>query len=140
MIKKLYKLKQQQINQQLLLKQQLVSKIDDIDKEFNKTNYSYHHATIDVIGAISDFRVLEIHKETMKEHMIKLLQQKEHLTRQIETFDETIVALNKESEQFNYLLQEQVKQKIKQTNKQEELVASEYMQVQYMTNNKGVNR
>jgi hypothetical protein len=140
MIKKLHKLKQQQINQQLLLKQQLVSKIDDIDKEFNKTNYSYHHATIDVIGAISDFRVLEIHKETMKEHMIKLLQKKEHLTRQIETFDETIVALNKESEQFNYLLQEQVKQKIKQTNKQEELVASEYMQVQYMTNNKGVNR
>ena len=76
MIKKLYNLKQQQINQQLLLKQQLVSKIDDIDKEFNKTNYSYHHATIDVIGAISDFRVLEIHKETMKEHMIKLLQKK----------------------------------------------------------------
>jgi len=140
MIKKLHKLKQQQINQQLLLKQQLISKIDDIDKEFNKTNYSYHHATIDVIGAISDFRVLEIHKETMKEHMIKLLQKKEHLTRQIETFDEAIVALNKESEQFNYLLQEQVKQKIKQTNKQEELVASEYMQVQYMTNNKGVNR
>jgi len=133
MINKLYKLKQQQINQQLLLKQQIVAKIDDIESEFNKTNYSYHNATIDVIGAISDFRVLEIHKETMKEHMIKLLQKKEHLMRQIEMYDETIVVLNKESEQFNYIIQEEKKEKIKMINKQEEIVASEYMQVKYLT-------
>ena len=35
MIEKIYKLKQQQINQQILLKQQLVSKIDYINKELN---------------------------------------------------------------------------------------------------------
>ena len=132
MINKLYKLKQQQINQQLLLKHQIVSKIDDIENEFNQTNHSYHNATIDVIGAISDFRVLEIHKETMKEHMIKLLQQKEHLLRKIELYNETIVVLNKESEQFNYLLQEEAKEKFKIINKQEDLVASEYMQVKYL--------
>ena len=63
MITKLYKLKQQQINQQVLLKQQSLSKINEIEIELHNTHNALHTATLDVMGAISDFRVLQIHKE-----------------------------------------------------------------------------
>jgi len=131
MIDKLYKFKQQQINQQVSLKQQAISKIDDIDHELGETNHRLHSTTVDVMGAISDFRVLQIHKQTMKEHMIKLAQRKEMLKKQIEQYDSAIIELNKESEQFNYILQEQKQEKLKEMIKQEEEVAAEYMQAKY---------
>jgi len=132
MIDQLYKLKQQQINQQVLLKQQALSKINDIDDELFLTNKKLHTTTVDIMGAISDFRVLEIHKDTMKEHMIKLSQNKEHLKKQIEHYDGIIINLNKESEQFNYILQEIKREKLKEIEKQEEIVAAEYMQAKYI--------
>lgn len=139
MINKLYKLKQQQINQQVLLKQQSLSKIDDINKELQNTNHAFHHTTLDVMGAISDFRVLQIHKDTMKDHMIKLSQKKATLTKQIEHYDTIIVSLNKESEQFNYILQENKKEEIKNIQKYEEQVAAEYMQAKYIQQKKDSN-
>ncbi len=132
MIEKLYKLKQQQINRQLQLKQQAMSKIDDIDKELEQLNKSFHSATVNIMGAISDFRVLEIHKGTMKEHMIKLHKSKEMLLKQIEQYDGVIVELNKESEQFNYILEENKKEELKRILKEEENVAAEYMQSKYI--------
>ena len=139
MIDKLYKLKQQQINQQLLLKQQVLAKINDIDKELENTNHSLHTASVDVMGAISDFRVLQIHKETMKEHIIKLTQKKIELKKQADHYDSVIVLYNKESEQFNYILQEQKKEKLKQIIKQEELTSAEYMQVKHIQKKKDTN-
>ena len=134
MIDKLYKLKQQQINQQVLLKQQALSKINDIDEELINTNTRLHSAKLDVLGAISDFRVLQIHKETMKEHIVKLNQKKEYLKKQIEYYNDIIIVLNKESEQFNYILQENKKIKLKEQLKLEELVAAEYMQSKFIKN------
>jgi hypothetical protein len=132
MIDQLYKLKQQQINQQVLLKQQALAKINDIDNELSLTNTKLHTTGVDIMGAISDFRVLEIHKETMKEHMIKLSQNKEHLKKQIEHYNGLIINLNKESEQFNYILQEQKREKLKEIEKQEEIVSAEYMQAKFI--------
>ncbi len=132
MIDQLYKLKQQQINQQVLLKQQALAKINDIDSELALTNTKLHTTSVDIMGAISDFRVLEIHKQTMKEHIIKLSQNKEHLKKQIEHYDGLVVNLNKESEQFNYILQEQKREKLKEIEKQEEIVSAEYMQAKFI--------
>ncbi len=132
MIDQLYKLKQQQINQQVLLKQQSLSKINDIDGELVLTNEKLHTTSVDFMGAISDFRVLEIHKDTMKVHIVKLLQNKEHLKKQIEHYDGIIINLNKESEQFNYILQEMKREKLKEIEKQEEIVAAEYMQAKFI--------
>ncbi len=132
MINQLYNLKQQQINQQVLLKQQALSKIKDIDDELLKTNTHLHTATVDIMGAISDFRVLQIHKMTMKDHIIKLSQQKELLKKQIEQYDNSIVSFNKESEQFDYIIQENKKEKLKNILKAEEIVSSEYMQSKYI--------
>jgi hypothetical protein len=139
MINKLYKLKQQQINQQVLLKQQSMSKMEAIDIELHNTNHSFHTATVDIMGAISDFRVLQIHKETMKEHMIKLNQNKVKLRQQVDYYDSIILSLNKESEQFNYILQENKKKELKKIEKLEEIVASEYMQAKYIQNKKDLN-
>lgn len=136
MIDKLYKLKEQQINQQVLQKQQLVSKVDDINKELSKTIKDLKSATVNVMGAISDFRILEIHKATMKDKIAQLGKQKLMLLQQIEQYDQRIVALNRESEQFNYILQEQKKQRLKHINKQEELTSAEYMQVKFIENQK----
>jgi hypothetical protein len=139
MIEKLYKLKQQQINQQVLLKQQAVSKIDDINLELQSTHHAMRTVTVDVMGAISDFRVLQIHKETMKDHMIKLGQKKAELLKRAEYYDSVIISLNKESEQFNYIIQENKKEKIKQINKDEEIVAAEYMQAKFIQNKREIN-
>ncbi len=131
MINKLYKLKEQQINQEVLQKQQIVSKVEDLNKELSKTIRDLQSASVNIMGAISDFKMLEIHKATMKDKIVKLGQQKLLYLQQIEQYDQKIIALNRESEQFNYILQEQKKQKIKSINKQEELTASEYMQVKF---------
>ena len=136
MINKLYKLKQQQINQQVLLKQQALSKIDDLDRELYSTNHALHSASVDIMGAISDFRVLQIHKDTMKDHMIKLAQKKAELKKKVDYYDKIIVELNKESEQFNYILQEEKKAKAKELIKQEELVTAEYVQAQFIKESK----
>ena len=122
-----------------MLKQQSLSKIQEIDIELHNTNNSFHTATLDVMGAISDFRVLQIHKDTMKEHMIKLNQKKVKLKQQIEYYDSIILTLNKESEQFNYILQENKKEEMKKIQKLEEIVAAEYMQAKYIQNKKDLN-
>ncbi|MEA3512155.1 MAG: hypothetical protein U9R37_00995 [Campylobacterota bacterium] len=139
MINKIYKLKQQQINQQVLLKQQTLSKMDDIDKEIYQTNVSLNTTTVDIMGAISDFRVLQIHKETMKEHIIKLSKHKEVLKKKLESYDHAILELNKQSEQFNYILQEQKREKLKQIQKQEEIVTSEFVQAKFVKNLRETN-
>ncbi|RLA83896.1 MAG: hypothetical protein DRG78_03040 [Epsilonproteobacteria bacterium] len=139
MIQKLFKLKQQQINQQVLLKQQSQSKIDDIDEKLISTHSSLNSATVDIMGAISDFRVLQIHKETMKEHIVKLSQDKAKLKKQIEYYNNIIIGLSKESEQFNYILQEEKKAKAKEIMKQEEIVSSEFMQSKFIETKKGLN-
>jgi hypothetical protein len=131
MIDKLYKLKQQQITQQLLQKQLVISKIEDIDKQIQDSYYSLHNAGVNVMGSISDFRILEIHKLTLKEHILKLSKQKELLQKQVEYYDNNIVYLNKESEQLDYILQEEKKEKAKEIIKQEELVASEFVQARF---------
>ena len=132
MIDKLYKMTEQQINQQVLQKQQLLSKVDELNTELSRTIHDLKSATVNIMGAISDFRVLEIHKATMKDKIVQLGQQKLGLLQKIDQYDQKIIALNRESEQFNYILQEQKKEKLKEINKQEELAASEYMQVKYI--------
>jgi hypothetical protein len=134
MVEKLCKLKQQQIDQQLLLKQQVLSKIDDIDKELVESNYQFENARIQPYGRVSDVVSLQLYKEDIKNYMVKLHKTKIELKKTLEYFDKTIMALNKEYEQFNYLLEEQKREKLKQIQKDEDLVASEYMQVKFIQN------
>jgi len=131
MINKLYNLKKLQTEQQYLQRQQLISSVASIDEEIESTNHSISTASVQTLGAINDFKVLAIHKNTMKNHIIKLDQKRTHLLNEIERFNKIIMELNKETEQFKYIKQQQDKEKFKKIIKTEEETAAEYVQAQW---------
>ena len=132
MIEKLYKLKKMQTDQQLQQRQQILSNILAIDNDIVITTQNISSATVQTIGAISDFKVLEIHKNTMKSHIFKLNQQKSNYLREVARYDKLIIELNKETEQFKYIKELQDKEKFKKLIKEEEEEASEYVQSKWM--------
>ncbi len=131
MINKLYNLKRLQTNQQILQKQQLLSSIASIDEEVENTHKSISTATVQAIGAINDFKILAIHKNTMKNHIVKLNQRKSQLLNEVEKHNKILIELNKETEQFKYIKEKQAKEKFKKTIKAEEEAAAEYIQAKW---------
>lgn len=132
MIEKLFKLKKNQTDQKLMQKAQLESKIEKIDLEISFTQNKIDTATVQKFGAISDFMILTIHKNTMKLHISKLQKEKEILYLQIEELVKEIVELQKESEQFKYILEEEKKEAFRKILLAEEEASTEYMQSKYI--------
>jgi len=132
MIKKLYDLKKTQTDQKLMEKGQLLSKIDKIDAEIMFTQNKIDTATLQRFGSISDFTILAMHKNTMKLHIADLESQKISLNAQLEILVKIIVELQKETEQFGYILEEERKEAIKRLLLEEEEASSEYMQSKYI--------
>lgn len=132
MIEKLYNLKKTQTDQKLMQKAQLTSKIDKLDAEVMFTQSKIDSATVDKFGAISDFAILSIHKNTMKLHITKLENEKNALNVQVEALVKDIVELQKETEQFGYLLEEEKQEAIKKLLLAEEEASSEYIQSKYI--------
>jgi hypothetical protein len=134
LIEKLYKLKKNQTDLKLMEKAQLVAKIEKIDIEVIFTKNKIDTASVDKFGAISDFMILSMHKNTMKQHIIKLNNEKNILNSHVEVLVKEIIELQKESEQFAYILEEEKKERIKRILLAEEEAASEYMQSKYISN------
>ena len=134
MIEKLYKLKKNQTDLKLIEKAQLMSKIEKIDIEIALTQNRIDTSSVEKHGAISDFMILTIHKETMKLHIKKLINEKNILNMHVENLVKEIVQLQKEDEQFSYILQEEKKEKMKKILLEEEAEASEYIQSKYISN------
>lgn len=132
MINKLYKLKKTQLDQKYIQRSELQNKIDLLDTEINETNLSIQNARIDRFGAISDFSILEMHKNTMKLHIQKLNKQKELLVVNMDQVKRELLELNKESEQYAYILEEEKKERLKRQLLAEEEAASEFMQSKYI--------
>ena len=132
MIEKLYKLKKLQTDQRLVEKSQLVSRITEIDKEIMSTNNEMVTTTVSRYGAISDFAILQIHKNTMKAHVVKLQNERNRLEQDVENLMLIIIELQKESEQFDYLVKEEKKRKFKEMIKAQDEEAAEYMQSKYI--------
>lgn len=133
MIEKLYKLKTSQRDQVLIQKTAIESKLAGIETEIMFTQNKINVATVSKHGAISDFAILTIHKNTMKLHITKLNQQKFNLEYQRDKLQKKIIELQKESEQFSYILDEERKEKIKAMLLAEEEASSEYMQSKYIS-------
>ena len=134
MISKLYKLKKNQTDLKLIEKAQLMSKIEKIDIEITLTQNRIDTSSVEKHGAISDFMILTIHKETMKLHIKKLINEKNILNMHVENLVKEIVQLQKEAEQFSYILQEEKKEMMKKILLEEEAEASEYIQSKYISN------
>lgn len=132
MIEKLLKLKQTQLDQQLMMKQQLNARVFDLDKEIEDIEYHLSTAGVKMFGSIGDFKVLAIHKNSMKYEKTKLFDKKTSLLGQIAQLDKVIIGFQKEVEQYSYLLKEELRKKLKEEEKKEQLIADEYMQAKWM--------
>lgn len=133
MIDQLYNLKKTQTDQRLMQKGQLLSKIERIDAEILITKTQIDTATVQKIGAISDFTVLQMHKNTMKSHISKLEIEKNNLNKELELLIKDIIELQKETEQFGYILEEQKQEAIRRMLVAEEEEANEYIQSKYIS-------
>jgi hypothetical protein len=128
MIKKLYNLKKLQTDQKVSQKLQVLNNVKSIDEEIDSLKDSLLHTSVNRYGPVSDFAVLEIHKATMKEKIYKLEIEKSKLLKIVAMLDKEIVELQKESEQFKYILNEEKKAKVKKFLKEEDNKADEYVQ------------
>ena len=133
MIEKLYDLKKTQTDQKLMQKGQIMTKISHIDDEIMFTDHKIKTTSVQKHGAISDFAVLQIHKNTMKMHIAKLNRQKETLNKELELLVEEIIELQKETEQYGYMLEEEKQEALRRMLLVEEEASSEYIQSKYIT-------
>jgi hypothetical protein len=131
MIQKLHKLKKMQTDQKIIEKAQLSNEIDSIDAEILLTQGKINSAGVTKHGAIADFAILTMHKNSMKLHLRKLANKKNLLVMQEDKLIKDIVDLQKETEQFSYLLEEEKKEILKQILIAEDEAAAEYMQSKY---------
>lgn len=113
-------------------KSQLESKIEKLDVEVALTKNQLDTASVQKHGAISDFMILTIHKDTMRSHIAKLYSEKKGLHLQVQNVVKEIIQLQKETEQFAYILDEERKEAIKKVLLAEEEASTEYMQSKYI--------
>lgn len=132
MIEKLYNLKKMQTDQKISEQGGVQNEINQLEDEIEQTNISMTTASVTKHGAISDFTVLQIHKNTMKIHITKLENQKNALTSKLNKIQEEVIELQKETEQFAYILKEEQKEALKKLLLAEEEASTEYMQSKYI--------
>ncbi|WP_044417054.1 hypothetical protein [Halarcobacter anaerophilus] len=133
MIEKLYNLKKMQTDQKLMQKGQLVSKIGHIDDEIMFTENKINTTSVQKFGAISDFSILQMHKNTMAHHIQELEKQKAVLNKELDILVKEIIELQKQSEQYKYILQEQKEEEFRKILLSEEEASNEYIQSKYIT-------
>lgn len=132
MIDKLYNLKKIQTDQKILERQQVLTNISQIEDDIKEINKQQLNVNINTNGAMGDFSIIQMHRNTMFHHMQILSERKKHLLIEVDKFNKQIVELQKESEQFEYIKNEMKKEAYKKQLKQEEIDSSEYMQVKWM--------
>ena len=133
MIEKLYNLKKTQTDQKLMEKGQILAKIQKLEAEILLTQNSINTARIEKFGAISDFTILTMHKNTMKLHISKLEKQIQDLNVHLDKLVKEIIEFQKETEQFKYILDEQKNELLQAVLKAEQEAADEYIQSKYIT-------
>jgi len=133
MIEKLYGLKKTQTDQKLMQKGQLMSKMEKIDAEIMLTQNKIDSASVQRHGAISDFTILTMHKNTMRAHINKLLEEKKVLNLELEELVKEVIELQKETEQFGHILEEQKKEVLRKIILTEQEASEEYIQSKYIT-------
>ncbi len=135
MIDKLFHLKQVQIEQEILQKQMIVNRIIDIDEQITNLRNDIETVHVTPKGAIVDFQIIQMHKQTVKQQIVKLGFQKQQLQTQVDAHNNKIILLQKESEQYEYMLNEQKKELLKEELKLEALIADEITQSKWARKN-----
>jgi len=110
-----------------------MSKIEKINAEVMFTQNKIDTATLHKFGSISDFAVLAMHKNTMKAHIAKLENERKVFDEELEVLVEQIVEVQKEMEQFAYILEEEKREALKKLLVAEQEASEEYIQSKYIT-------
>ncbi len=116
----------------LIVKSQIDSRIEQIEAEILLTKNSITSATVQKNGAISDFVILTMHKDTMKLHIKKLEREKMKLAEELKNIVNEIVELQKQAEQFKYILEEQKIEARAMALKLEQETTEEFIQSKYI--------
>ncbi len=132
MIEKLYQLKKLQTDQKLMEKAQITTSINQIDNEIMFTQQKINTTSVEKHGAISDFSILAIHKNTMRMHIKKLNLQKNTYVKKLDTIIKEIIELQKESEQYKYILEEQKQEEMQRKLLIDQEASDEYIQSKYI--------
>jgi len=134
MILKLYNLNKLKLEQNISLKQRLKVKLHEIDLEIDSIVTSLNTTGVERYGAISDFKLLAMHKNKLKHDISLLNLEKDKVNKDILKYDKIIVQYQKEMEKYDYLVKEEKKLKRKKLEKYDEDIASEYIQARYIKN------
>lgn len=132
MIEKLYSLKKIQSDQKMMFRAEIMNSIDNYNSQIEELKKSITTTSVNRFGAISDFRVLEIHKNTLRMNVRKLESQRSILLVKLKKLNIEIVELQKQKEQYAYILDEQKKEAFKKILKEEEEASSEFVQSKYI--------
>ena len=134
MILKLFNLNKSKLEQNVILKQKTKNKINDINEKIKEIQNELNTCGVDKYGAISDFKLLAMHKDTLKYNKIDLISKINTLKQDLKKYDIIIMNYQKEIEKYKYILNEEKKLKMKKIEKYEENIANEYVQSQYIKN------
>ncbi|WP_418184904.1 hypothetical protein ACNSOS_08145 [Aliarcobacter vitoriensis] len=132
MINKLYNLKKNQTEQKLIEKSTLEQEVYRIDEEMQTVQNRINTATVEKFGSISDFMILAMHKDSLRFYIKELLTKKNALIKKIEELLNDIIELQKESEQYKYILDEEKKEKNKILMDMQALESEEFIQSKYI--------
>lgn len=132
MIAKLYNLKKNQTEQKLIEKANLEQEIYKIEEDIEATTHRINTATVDKFGSISDFMILAMHKDSLRFHIEKQILKKNSLQSKVDNLFLEIVELQKESEQYKYILDEEKKEKQKALLDLQNLESEEFIQSKYI--------
>jgi len=134
MISKLYNLNKTKLEQNVMLKQKIKNQVNILENELDSINNTLNTTGVEKFGAIGDFKLLAIHKSTLKYEKEKLISNKNKLNQEIQKYDIIIISYQKEMEKYDYLLKEEKKEQLKLLEKYDEEIASEYMQAKFIKN------
>lgn len=137
MIKQLYKLSKSNLERYLSKQSRLKNEILDIDEKLQDINNSINTMTIQKFGAIGDFKLLAIHKNTLKYNYQQHLTTKNSLENQLQQLTKQIKQYQQEKERYKYLLQVETKKQRLKILRDEEKVANEYTQYLFTQKIKG---
>ena len=132
MFSKLYELKKIQTDKKVMEKVQVENEIERIDLEIMLLREKINTASVDRYGAISDFAILTMHKDSLRVDIKRLEEEKRLYFNDLEEIKKELVEVQKEQEQFAYLVEEEKKMKIAKILKDEQEQADEFIQSKYI--------
>ncbi len=132
MIEKLYNLKKTQTDQKLMEKGQLLSDIERCDSEIVFIKNKIDVAGVQKEGSISDFSLLQIHKNTMRYNLKTIENKKMRLKDELKDIEDDIIRLQKETEQYSHILEEERAEALKKLLLVEQEASEEYIQSKYI--------